>query len=664
MALRGHVGYPAARSADATLEERPQVPESRPAPAATHPLDPLTAEEIRIAAAVARKEQGLGDDARFVSITLGEPDKGAVLDYRQGDPIERQALMVILDRGSGDTYEAVVSVTDAVVSSWRRVPNVQPAIMLEEIFSVSDVVKSSPLWQEAMRRRGITDVGLVQIDPWSAGNFGLDVERGRRLLRTAAYVRESPTDNGYAHPVEGLVALVDLNAHDVVEVIDGGVVPIPPTSGNYDAQSVGPLRPDLRSLEITQPNGPSFAVHGHEVRWQKWRVRFSLHPTEGLVLHTVGYEDGGRIRSILYRAGLSEMVVPYGDPGIGQYWKNAFDAGEYGIGKLVVPLEQGCDCLGEIRYFDAVMADESGEPLTIRNAICVHEEDYGILWKHDDLFSESSEVRRSRRLVISCIATVGPYEYGFFWYLYQDGTIQLEVKLTGIMETAAIPPGEEPRFGEMIAPQLYAPFHQHIFNFRLDLDIDGMANSVFELDMEAEPPGPENPHGNAWRAVARPLRRESEAQRVINPSAARCWKVINPNVRNALGGPVGYKLVPGSSATMLADAGSSVSRRAAFAGKHLWVTPFAAGERHAAGDYPNQHPGGDGLPAWTAADRSLENKDVVLWHTFAVTHAPRPEDWPVMPVEYAGFSLKPVGFFDRNPALDVPPPTDHRAHAH
>lgn len=216
----------------------------------------------------------------------------------------------------------------------------------------------------------------------------------------------------------------------------------------------------------------------------------------------------------------------------------------------------------------------------------------------------------------------------------------------------------------MIAPQLYAPFHQHIFNFRLDLDVDGTANSVFELDMEAEPPGPENPHGNAWRAVARPLRRESEAQRVINPSAARCWKVINPNVRNALGGPVGYKLVPGSSATMLADAGSSVGRRASFAGKHLWVTPFATGERHAAGDYPNQHPGGDGLPAWTAADRSLENKDVVLWHTFAVTHAPRPEDWPVMPVEYAGFSLKPVGFFDRNPALDVPPPTGHRAHAH
>jgi len=190
------------------------------------------------------------------------------------------------------------------------------------------------------------------------------------------------------------------------------------------------------------------------------------------------------------------------------------------------------------------------------------------------------------------------------------------------------------------------------------------ANSVFEVDMRPEPPGPANPYGNAWRAVPTLLRRESEAQRLIDASAARTWKVVNPDVLNDFGDPVGYRLVPGPTATMLADPASSIAGRAAFASKNLWVTPYAPNELHAAGDYPNQHPGGDGLPRWTSADRPLERESVVLWHSFAVTHDPRPEDWPVMPVEFAGFSLKPFGFFARNPALDVPPPSAHHNHGH
>jgi primary-amine oxidase len=457
---------------------------------------------------------------------------------------------------------------------------------------------------------------------------------------------------------------VDLNARVIVHIVEDEVVPIPSASGNFDAEACGPVRADLKPLEIVQPEGPSFEILGHEIRWQRWRLRVSLHPIEGLVLHTVAYEDGGRLRSILHRASLSDMVVPYGDPSSGQFFKNAFDAGEYGIGKLVNSLEQGCDCLGEIRYLDAEMANGLGEPYTVTNAICIHEEDYGILWKHVDMFSDSSEVRRSRRLVISSVATAGPYEYGFFWYLYQDGSLQLEVKLTGIMETGALQPGRSPRYGTTIAPQLYAPYHQHIFCFRLDFDVDGTANSVYEVDMRPEPSGPGNPYASAWRAVPTLLRRESDAQRLTDSSAARTWKVVNPDVLNDLGDPVGYRLEPGPTATMLADPSSSVGRRAVFASKNLWVTPYSPDELHAAGDYPNQHPGGDGLPRWTSADRSLEREDVVLWHTFAVTHDPRPEDWPVMPVEYAGFSLKPVGFFARNPALDVPPPAGHHDHGH
>ncbi len=207
--------------------------------------------------------------------------------------------------------------------------------------------------------------------------------------------------------------------------------------------------------------------------WQRWQVHVGFTPREGLVLNQVSYDDGGRQRSILYRASLSEMVVPYGDPSPSHYWKNAFDGGENGVGIAASPLTRGCDCLGEIVYLDAVVSDAAGEPLPIPNAICIHEEDVGVLWRHVEWRDGSGEVRRSRRLVISSFSAIGNYDYGFFWYLYQDGTIAFEVKLTGVLSTGAVAPGERPAHGTLVAPGLNAMVHQHFFNMRLDLDIDG-----------------------------------------------------------------------------------------------------------------------------------------------------------------------------------------------
>ncbi|MDP1792628.1 MAG: hypothetical protein Q8K63_00715, partial [Acidimicrobiales bacterium] len=310
-------------------------------------------------------------------------------------------------------------------------------------------------------------------------------------------------------------------------------------------------------------------------------------------------------------------------------------------------------------YLDFVYADEHGNPTKTENAICIHEEDYGILWKHVDLNGGRTEVRRSRRLVVSFIATVGNYEYGFYWYFYMDGSIQHEVKLTGIMSTKALMPGESSPFTPPIAPGLAAPVHQHLFCARLDFDVDGPGNEVYEVNVD---PVDDGEWGNAFAPTATRLETEQQAQRNVDPSRSRTWKIVNPSKRNAIGEPVAYKLIPGSTPTLLGRPDSSIGRRAAFASNNLWVTPYAPDEKRAAGEYPNQHAGGDGLPRWTAADRSLVDTDVVVWHSFGVTHIPRPEDWPVMPVEYCGFQLIPVGFFDRNPALDVPPSPEKHCH--
>ena len=623
-----------------------------------HPLDPLAADEIRAAVAAVRESGQVDEGALFAMVTLDEPSRDAVAAHRPGDPVERRVRLIVVPGPEAAVVEVVVSLASGQVIEWTPRQGVRPALLFDDSYRAILALRDNPEWQEAMRRRGITDFEKVQIDPWPAGNFGNPLEEGRRIARCLSYYRQEPSDNGYARPVEGVLATVDAARGEVLEVVDFGVVPLPPGRGSYLPEDHQPQRSGLRPLEIVQPDGPSFDLDGNLLTWQHWSMRVSMEPLEGLVLRSIGYDDGG-VRPILRRASVCEMVVPYGDPDPMHRWKNAFDVGEWGLGRLANSLTLGCDCLGEITYLDAVFSSEHGTPYVIENAVCIHEEDYGILWKHNDMNAGRTEVRRSRRLVVSSIATVGNYEYGFYWYFYLDGTIQLEVKLTGIMSTQALSPGQLPEYGALVAPELAAPFHQHLFCARLDLSVDGPVNEAYEVSYETVPTGDDNPWGNAFAQRSTRLESELEARRDVDAASGRHWRFVNPGSLNGLGRPVAYKLVPGPTPTLLAQPDSSIGRRAGFARHNLWVTPYAPEERRAAGDYPNQHAGGDGLPGWTAADRSLVGTDLVAWHTFGVTHGPRPEDWPVMPVEYCGFHLMPVGFFDANPTLDLPPPAEH-----
>ncbi len=635
-----------------------------PAPPSLHPLSPLNGDEIKAARQIvfdSGRATVANEALRFAYVGLCDPPKDVVRAVDRGEPavVDRQLRMVLLQGPEADVVEAIVSVTRGEVLRWEAVEDVRPPLQMEEAYAAQLALQECAEWNAALERRGISDRSLVQVDPWPAGTFGLDHEKGRRITKCIPYLRAAADDNGYARPIEGLLAIVDMGRGEVLEVLDFGTVPIPPTSGSYYPEHNGPLRADLKPLVITQPEGPSFVVEGNLVRWQKWTLRIAMDPLEGLVLSTIGYKDGGRVRPIVYRASVSEMVVPYGHPSPMHQWKSAFDAGEWGLGRMANSLTLGCDCLGEIHYFDDVFADERGKPRTKHNAICMHEEDYSILWKHLDMMSGRSEVRRSRRLVISSIATVGNYEYGFYWYFYLDGTMQLEVKLTGIMSTMAVDGDDPGEHARMVAPGLAAPLHQHLFNVRLDVEVDGADNAVFEVDAVPAPPGEGNPVGSAFGTAATLLDTELVARRDVDPTRSRSWRIANRSRRNGVGQPTAYKLVPGSTPTLLAGPESSIGRRAAFAAHNLWVTPFHPDERRAAGDYPNQHAGGAGLPAWTARDRSVVDTDIVLWHSFGVTHVPRPEDWPVMPVESTGFMLMPFGFFDANPALDVPPAAEH-----
>ncbi|MET8427685.1 primary-amine oxidase [Nocardia sp. NPDC004860] len=627
-----------------------------------HPLELLTPSEIHAAREIAASAGLLTETTRFVYVGLAEGPKAEVVAHQPGDAFHRTVSLMLLDRTSGVGTIAMVDVTAGDVVASRTIDRSegQPAILDEEFDEIEGWLIADPIFLEALARRGI-DPATVRAVPLSAGNFGNEAENARRMCRVIAFVQSDEADLAWAHPIDGLVAHVDLIEGTVFEVLDHESYPVPAERGEWNAapHGDGVARTDLKPIEIAQPEGPSFVIEGNKITWADWEFRFTFDAREGLILHQLNWKDGEIVRPVLNRASIPEMVVPYGDPQPARYWINYFDQGEYIFGRYTNSLELGCDCLGEIQYFDAVISDEKGQPRSIKNAICLHEEDYGVLWKHTDMFNGMNETRRQRRLVISFFLTIGNYDYGFYWYLYLDGTIELEAKATGIVFPSAYtgPDG----FATEMAPGLGAPFHQHLFCARLDVAVDGHKNAVDEVDAVRIPVSDINPHGNGFRQQFTRLTTETQAQRLADNIKSRYWLISNPEKTNRLGQPTAYALYPEGQPPLLADESSAVYKRGAFGRNHLWVTQYDATQRWPSGEIINQAPGDDGLAAWVEADRPIDGEDIVVWHSFGLTHFPRPEDWPVMPVDYAGFKLKPVGFFGRNPALNAPMATrgDH-----
>ena len=624
----------------------------------SHPLDPLTADEIRQAATILRRERKIGDGWRFASIELREPAKAVLPELEAaGQGGGREAIVVCWDRADGQACRATVSLTGDKLTSWENLPGQQPNMTADEWHECDEMLRAQPALVEALARRGITDMSLVLTDMWAYG-AALVPERyqNRRIGWSDVWYRGSELGSPYAHHVTGLHPVVDLNSMTLLELEDSDPGDrSPDVMGEY-LPSLLPMRlREVTPLEITQPEGVGFVLDGHLLSWQNWQLRLGFNHREGLVLHQVAIRDGQRLRSVAHRLSFAEMVVPYRDASPDHYRRTAFDIGEWGLGFMTTSLSLGCDCLGEITYLDAVVHDSRGEPRTIPNAICIHEEDSGVGWKHVDERA-GVEVRRARRLVVSFHVTVANYEYLVYWRFYQDGNIECEVRATGILVTShASAPGARPQHGTLVDQDTYAPFHQHFIVARLDLDVDGTGNTVYATDSVPAKAGGEDPYGLGLTVRSTPLRTEAEGKQDYDWGTQRGWKVVNDNVPNGLGTPVGYKLVPSAAFPPLLDPASPAYQRAEVIGHTLWVTPYHVDERWPCGDFPVQSERDSGLPIWTRADRPIENTDVVLWYVFGIHHITRPEDWPVMPSDIVSFWLKPFGFYDRNPALDVPP---------
>tara|TARA_Y100000022_G_scaffold109911_1_gene94948 strand:- start:56 stop:1954 length:1899 start_codon:yes stop_codon:yes gene_type:complete len=617
----------------------------------SHPLRTLSASEISDAVSILKKSKKEHENSSFSYISLEEPEKKLL---KENANLERLVKIVGVDQKSNG-FEAEINLSKKEFLKEEKISNnAGPTYTLAEIFKAIELTMGDKNYQKALEKRGIKDLSLIQIDPWPGGGFvNKNIKNGNRALKAISFLKDDEKDNAYARPIQGLIAHIDLTENRVVEVEDHGVVEVPKAHARYDKDGQDSLRENPKEIAITQPEGVGFTVEDNLISWEGWQLRASIDPIEGLALHQVSLND----RPIFYRAGLSDMVVPYGSSDPLHWWKAVHDGTEYGFGTMTNSLTLGCDCLGEIHYLDAHKLAFDGSVETIENAICIHEEDYGVQWKHNDSTQMGyNEVRRSRRLVVSSFATIGNYDYGIFWYLYLDGTIQLEIKLTGVVGISAYHEDIHKSGQDFkISPELASPIHQHLFNVRIDWDLDDGDNQLFETNVEPLPINNVNPEGTQFQAISSHLTKESEAQRNIAPEKSRTWKIVNPNKLNKVGSPTSYKILYGNTPTLLSNPDSPPGKRASFAKHNIWATPFQNEERSGGGRHTVMHSGEGGLEEITAKDRNISECDLVTWLTFGVTHIPRPEDWPVMPVEYCGIHLIPVGFFDQNPTINLPP---------
>jgi primary-amine oxidase len=522
-------------------------------------------------------------------------------------------------------------------------------------------VKKDPRWRAAMAKRGFASFDNIICAPLTVGPVIDQRYRGLRLLKVPCFDKTGAVNNVYGRPIEGLLAIVDVRKGAVVDVIDEGVVPIPKDVPSEAYDPATSTRKPTRPVQIRSPQGPNFTLAGSVVSWDKWNFHLRVDKRLGPVISRITWQDGSVPRQVAYQLSTAEMFVPYMDPSQTWAYRAYMDIGEYGFGALSSPLKPGSDCPVDARFLDAVISDDHGKPMTLKNVVCVFERDTGEpLWRHYEFFTESHESRPNVELVVRMAPEVGNYDYLLDYAFNRNGEIEVRVGAYGIIATKGVAAKRmqdataqaDTQYGTLVAPNLVGVNHDHFMSFRVDLDVEGQDNRLV-VDRFAKRRLTNNPlRHSLWQVERSVVGTEGALDSMHDPV---WYRVESGSRRNAMGNPTSYQLVPGHSDLSILDPDEPQQQRASFSGSGLWVTRYNPNETFAAGVYPNQNRNVEGLPSFIADHQPIANQDLVLWYTVGFRHQTRSEDWPVMPEMWHSFKLRPFNFFDRNPGLDVPP---------
>ncbi|MFY9995119.1 MAG: primary-amine oxidase [Leclercia sp.] len=627
-----------------------------------HPLNALSADEIKQAVEIVKASPDFKPNTRFTQIALAEPDKAKVWDFvLNGTAVDapRQANITMLD--GKYIVEARVDLKDKTILHWEPIKDAHGMVLLDDFMAVQSIINGSKEYAEIVKKRGIADPSKVITTPLTVGYFdGKDgLKQEDRLLKVVSYL-DVGDGNYWAHPIENLVAVVDLVEKKIVKIEEGQAVPVPMLPRPYDGRDRIPVA--HKPLEITEPEGKNYTITGNMIHWQNWDFHLSLDSRVGPILSTLTFNDNGKKRQVMYEGSLGGMIVPYGDPDVGWYFKAYLDSGDYGMGTLTSPLVRGKDVPSNAVMLDQIIPDYTGQPMTIPRAIAVFERYAGPEYKHQEMNQPNVSAER-RELVVRWVSTVGNYDYIFDWVFHENGTIGINAGATGIEAVKGVmaktmhdpSAKDDTKYGTLIDHNIVGTTHQHIYNFRLDMDVDGTSNSLVAMDPEVKPNTAGGPRTSTIQVNQYNIDTEQQAAQKFDPGTIRLMS--NVSKENRMGNPVSYQIIPYAGGTHPVASGAKfapdewIYHRLSFMDKQLWVTRYHPNEMYPEGKFPNRSTQDSGLGQFSKDNESLDKQDNVVWMTTGTTHVARAEEWPIMPTEWVYTLLKPWNFFDETPSL-------------
>jgi primary-amine oxidase len=634
----------------------------------THPLDALTPEEISAGVSILKEAKLATDSTRFPAFALSEPAKAEVMAWKTGVPFTRRAHVVMRD--GRETSEAIVDLSARKVISSRKLPGAQPMIMDAEWSFARDKFMADARFRAALARRGLDKGHKVFCTPNSAGYYPDESYANRRILKIPCFDDVEKLHPNLARPIEGLMGVVDSETGDVLDVLDReAAVRLPPAPAGY-GNSAPALDPPRYRVDIVADEGSNIKLTGNlQVQWGRWSFHARADKRAGLILSLVKFKDDAADRLIAYQMNLSEVFVPYMDPDPTWSYRTFLDAGEFGLGYLISSLQEDVDCPPYAIMIDLSFPDDSGGVYTRPRAACLFERATGDpAWRHYSSGSKRIVGRAEIELVMRFVPSLGNYDYIIDYVFSANGNITTRVGATGFdaiksvasADMDAATAAEDTAYGALIAPYTVAPNHDHYFSFRMDLDVDGQQNALAVDRFVAENINGAGSRKSLWRLKTDDVPAEKAVAPDHMAKGGENYRVYNPNRKTALKYNPSYWMHFGHGVTSVLDPADPPQQRGDFSSHSLWVTKYKPDELWAAGQFPNLSHGGDGLPQFVKDNESIENQDIVTWVTLGFRHAPRPEDFPILPTFWHEFTLRPYHFFDRDPSArlnaDYAPP--------
>lgn len=627
-----------------------------------HPMDALTPSEIDATVKLLAAAGDVDKDTKYPAVTLREAAKDDIRNWKKGQPFKRAAFVVA--RKHGKTYEAIVDITAKKVLSFEEKLGAEPMIMDYEWAAARDNFMADQRFKAAVAKRGIKDIKQVFCTPNSAGTFLGDGLQGKRVLKIPCFSELDRLHPLLARPIEGLMGIVDSNSGEVLDVLDRAIVDLPPAPKGYGGELPKPDKA-TNPIAMIAPKGPNIELSGNlDIKWNRWQMHARADKRAGLILSLIKFDDGKRLRDVAYQMNISELFVPYMSPDPTWSYRTFMDAGEFGMGYLISSLKPGVDCPPNAIFIDLTFPNDVGGTYTRPAALCVFERANGDpAWRH--YVARDKEVIGVPQvdLVVRHVPTVGNYDYVIDYVFSPQGDITLRVGATGFdaIQSSAAANMESPTaladtaYGTLIAPYTVAINHDHYFNFRLDLDVDGPQNSLVR---DAFFPGPAKDsvtRKSLWTLKTGRYTAEGPIVPDHMATGGETWRVINPNEKTSLKFNPSYWIDTHHQATSVLDPIDPPQIRSGFTAQSLWVTKRRDDQYWAAGLYPNLSTKDEGLPIFVSKKEAITNEDLVVWYTMGFRHAPRPEDFPVLPTFWHEMTLRPAFFFDHDPSMTFNP---------